>query len=266
MCLILSKITSGDIMKNKALKKESKIILKGKTKQAILISLFVIMFMLFSTLLCAGIIFFGNLFSDNSPLINAAIIVLLLIISVPALFVYSSASVGEKAWYNGITENKSNYIKRLFFWFKPKYSYRALKFHLILFIIKSFWATLYFLPAAILLWSIYYLSGTGGIEYYLFISLSVGSVLLFLCGAIFYLISIQRYFLAEYLYSSNPRLGAIVSIRQSKNLLDGHILEIVKFKISFIPKLLSCILIVPAFFVIPYYKETCCVVAKKITL
>ncbi len=86
------------------------------------------------------------------------------------------------------------------------------------------------------------------------------------CGAIFYFIAMQKYFIAEYLFSSNPRLGAWTAIKQSKNLLDGHITEIVRFKLSFLPWFMSCIFVVPAFYFLPYYKESCCVVAKRITL
>lgn len=256
----------GDIMKNALIKQESKAFIKGKRVKALSIVLFSFVFCAVMTALSFVVIFVSDLLRASGLGVTIALFAVLVILSFAALLVYSSISVGEKAWYGGITANKNNYTKRLFFWFRPKNSLRAFRFKALMFIIKSLWAIVFFLPAAILVWSIYYLSGTGGLELYLFISLTGGTVLLTISGAVFYFIAMQKYFIAEYLYSSNPKLGAWTAIKQSRNLLDGHIHEIVRFKISFLPWFLGCIFIVPAVYFIPYYKESCCVVAKKITL
>lgn len=256
----------GDIMKNALIKQESKAFIKGKRAKALSIVLFSFIFCAVMTALSFGIIFVSDLFRDTGIGVTAAVFAVLVVLSFAALLIYSSVSVGEKAWYSGITANKRNYTKRLFFWFRPKNSLRAFRFKALMFIIKGIWAIVFFLPAAILVWSIYYLSGTGGLELYLFISLTGGTVLLTISGMIFYFIAMQKYFIAEYLYSSNPRLGAWTAVKQSKNLLDGHIYEIVRFKLSFLPWFLCCIFIIPAVYFIPYYKESCCVVAKRITL
>lgn len=253
-------------MKNSLIKRESKDKIKGKRLRALSVILFGLIFCAVITALSFGAIFVSELFGGSSvavTLICAGVLMLFCVISV---LVYSSVSVGEKAWYGGITADKKNYRKRLYFWFRPKNSFRALRFCALLASVKLMWAAVFLLPSAIVLWSIYYLSGTGGLELYLFLSLSGGFVLLFISGLIFYFISVQRYFLSEYLFSSNPRLGAWTAIKQSKNLLDGHIHEIVRFKLSFLPWFFGCALIVPAFYFIPYYKESCCIVAKKITL
>ncbi len=253
-------------MKNALIKQESKAFIKGKRVKALSIVLFSFVFCAVMTALSFVVIFVSDLLRASGLGVTIALFAVLVILSFAALLVYSSISVGEKAWYGGITANKNNYTKRLFFWFRPKNSLRAFRFKALMFIIKSLWAIVFFLPAAILVWSIYYLSGTGGLELYLFISLTGGTVLLTISGAVFYFIAMQKYFIAEYLYSSNPKLGAWTAIKQSRNLLDGHIHEIVRFKLSFLPWFLGCIFIVPAVYFIPYYKESCCVVAKKITL
>lgn len=252
-------------MKSAVIKQESKALIKGKRVRALSITLFSVIFCIILTLLSFGIMFASPLFGDSAG-VNIAAAVILGVLSLAAIFFYSSSSVGEKAWYGGITAQKSNYTRRLFFWFRPKNSMRALRFRFLLLTVKALWAAVFFLPAAILLWTIYYLSGTGGVEFYLFLSLAGGTVLMTVCGAIFYFIAMQKYFIAEYLFSSNPRLSAWTAIKQSKNLLDGHITEIVRFKLSFLPWFMSCIFVVPAFYFLPYYKESCCVVAKRITL
>lgn len=256
----------GDFMKNAIIKQESKMFIKGKRVKAMSIVLTSVVYCAVVTAVCFGIILLCELLGGGNILKTAAAIGVLCVLSFAALLFYSSLSVGEKAWYSGITDERKNYTRRLFFWFRPKNSFRALRFKVLLVTIKAMWAVVFFLPFAVLTWSIYYLSGSGGLELYLFISLSGGAILTAVCGAIFYFIAMQKYFIAEYLYSSNPRLKPLTAIRQSKNLLDGHILEIVRFKLSFTPWFLSCIFIAPAFYFLPYYKESCCMVAKKITL
>lgn len=253
-------------MKNATIKQESKMFIKGKRVKAIAIVLTSVVYCAVVTAVCFGIILLSELMGGGDILKTAAAIGVLCVLSFAALLFYSSLSVGEKAWYCGITDERKNYTRRLFFWFRPKNSFRALRFKALLVTIKAMWAVVFFLPFAVLTWSIYYLSGSGGLELYLFISLSGGAILTAVCGAIFYFIAMQKYFIAEYLYSSDPRLKPLTAIRQSKNLLDGHILEIVRFKLSFMPWFLSCIFIAPAFYFLPYYKESCCMVAKKITL
>lgn len=253
-------------MKNKVIKAESKALISGKRGKALLIVLFGILFCAVMTAIIFGAIFISRVFKDFGVGVTIASAAVLIFLSLITLCVYSSAAIGEKAWYGGLTGNKRNCARRLFFWFRPKNAFRALWFNVLLFLIKTMWAIVFFLPSIIFLWSVYYLSASGGLELYLFISLAVGGVLLAVSGLVFYLIATERYFIAGYLFSSDPRLSAMTAIRQSKNLLDGHIFEIVRFKLSFIPWILSCIFIAPAFYVIPYYKESCCMVAKKITL
>lgn len=256
----------GDFMKNALIKQESKAFIKGKRVKALSIILFLLIFCIVMTAVDFGIIFIADILRHLGGAATIALSAALVLISFSVLLVYSSVSVGEKAWYGGITSNKRNFSKRFFFWLKPKNSLRAFRFKALLFLLKSMWAVVFFLPSAILAWSVYYLSGTGGLELYLFISLSVGTFLLTTSGALFYFIAMQKYFIAEYLFSSNPKLGALTAIKQSKNLLDGHIYEIVRFKLSFLPWFFSCIFIFPVFYFLPYYKESCCVVAKRITL
>ena len=259
-------------MTNREIKKESKRIIKGKRGNALSMILFNVAFCLGITAISYGAIRLSDSFFSSEALASGRLITFiitgfaLLILSVFALCVYSSASVGEKAWYGGVASGKNNYRKRLFFWFKPVFSLRAFRFKFLLFGIKALLALLFLFPSVAVLWSIYYLARTGGLEVYLFVSLAGGSALLALCGLIFRFIAVQRYFIAEYLFSSDPRLTPILALRQSRNLLDGHILEIVKFKLSFIPWYIACIIILPLFYFLPYYKASCCTVAKKITV
>lgn len=259
-------------MSNSEIKKYSKEFIKAKRTQAFSIILFGLFFCLLTTALIFTAVFFTEILISGlentvaKTAIKIFICLFLIFFSVIILCVYSSVSIGEKAWYNGLTSEKKNYKKRLYFWFKPKCSLRAFGFKIILLAIKLFCSVAFLLPCALTIWSVYYLTQTGGLEMYLFLSLVAGAVLLGISGLIFRFIVIQRYFLADYIFSTNPKITALTAIRQSKNLLDGHIYEIVRFKLSFIPWFISCLLIFPSFYFIPYYKASCSLVAKKITM
>lgn len=258
-------------MTNKEIKLFSKNTIHGKRKSALAIIAFSVLLCTIFTLLIGGIIELSAQMSENLfpkyklPLLIATAIIIFAV-TFFVFCVYSSFSVGEKAWYTGVTLAKENYTKRLLYWFKPKASFRAFKLKATLFLIKSAITAVYLLPAAILLWSAYYLAKTGGIEIYLFAALCGGGIVLLVSGLIFRFATLQRYFIAEYLFSSNPRSGVFEAIKKSKNLLDGHILEIVRFKLSFIPWAFGCLFIAPSIYFVPYYKACCSAVAKKITL
>ncbi len=178
----------------------------------------------------------------------------------------SSYTIGEKAWYAGLSSKNKAGIRRFFFWFRPEYCLRAFCLKLVLFWVKLFWAVLLNIPGTALLFTAVLLCMTGGIEPVIFVSLLSGSLIMLVAGSAFAFIINQRYFLAEYLYVTNPRLKILQAVRQSKNLLDGHLFEVVRFKLSFAPALLLYLLVIPAIFIHPYYKQSCCLVAKELYL
>lgn len=177
---------------------------------------------------------------------------------------YCTVSMGEEAWYSGRTERKKYCFRRFMYWMKPTLSLKAAGLRFILFSLKAFWTILFFLPTAAVAFVIVATAFSGGIEIYLFLSLCIGALILSVIGFTFRFIIIQRYFLANYLLVSNPDLGIIQCIRQSVNLLEGHIFTVVKFKLSFLPHFLACLLILPVFFVYPHYKQSRTIIAKQL--
>ena len=183
-----------------------------------------------------------------------------------SFMLYSSVSLGEQAFYGGRMRKKQNSFKRFLFWFKPKKSFKAFKTKALVFFLKLFWSIVFLLPFFATVTFILAVAFSGGIEVYLLLSLSCGALVLLAVGLIFRFIIIQRYFLSEYLLSENPSLTPLQCITQSKNLLDGHIFRIIKFKLSFLPLFISCALIIPAVFVYPHYKQSRTIVANELMI
>ena len=177
---------------------------------------------------------------------------------------YCAVSMGEEAWYSGRTERKKYCFRRFMYWMKPTLSLKAAGLHFMLFVLKALWTIHFFIPAIVVTFVIVATAFRGGIEIYLFLSLCIGALILSVIGFAFRFIIIQRYFLANYLLASNPDIGIIQCIKQSVNLLEGHIFTVVKFKLSFLPYTLACLLILPIFFVYPHYKQSRTIIAKQL--
>lgn len=204
--------------------------------------------------------------SINKYIYPVCAIVILLVLTVFFIMLLSSVQLGEKAWFSGKNTQRKNCAKRLCYWFKPSSSFKAMRLCLTIFLLKLIWTLIFLLPAILMFAAILSLALSGGIELYLFISLLAGGVILAVVGLIFRFFAVQRYFLAPHLLASNPKLGIIQAIKQSTNLLDGYIFDIVKFKLSFLPWVFPSLLIFPIIYIYPFYKQSCSVIAKEICL
>jgi len=242
----------------KEIKAISKQLIHGNTYKGLMIKLISFLILCVS----AVVSFFIKIYVDNKVLVICSLLIIILLIYT----FLSSFKLGEKAWYNSRINNPEKGTKRFVYWLLPKNTLKALKFRISLITIKIFWSVITLLPSASFFSSIIILAYSGGIENYLFITLLFGAIIMLITGMIFRFIILQRYFIAEYLISSNPKLKTLQAIRQSKNLTEGHIFDIIKFKLSFLPSAFSCLLIIPVLFIIPYYKQSCSVIAKSITI
>lgn len=83
-----------------------------------------------------------------------------------------------------------------------------------------------------------------------------GIAVLAVIGLFFWLVFIQRYSKAMFYLACYKDLTAAEAIGESIRKTRGKAAEIFLFKFSFVPWLLLCIGVVPALFVVPYYKQS----------
>lgn len=225
------------------------------------------MFILLSGLIIVAIMsiipFFLLTTADTNIKVAINIILLSFCTLISGMF-YASYSTGEAAWYSGRHSGKKNCFKRLVYWFLPSHSFKAFLICSIVFILKLCWCFILCTPGLLTILSVIILSFTGGVELYLFLSLLIGSFMMFVCGLTFSFIINQRYFLTKYLIVDNPQLGIIQVIKQSKNLTEGQLFKIVRFKLNFIPTFLLYPLIVPIIYFYPHYKQSRSIIAKEL--
>lgn len=83
-----------------------------------------------------------------------------------------------------------------------------------------------------------------------------GAVILIIMSLLFYGVSVQKYSKAIYYFAGSEAVTVRKAISMSAAQTKGKLLDIFIFKCSFIPWLLSGILLLPLMFVLPYYEES----------
>ena len=126
----------------------------------------------------------------------------------------------------------------------------------ILFIFKAFSLFVYeFIPIVSTVIFGFYLSQKS-VSAKAFIALFAGVSAAFLIGLFFYFLTVQRYSKAMFFLVCYENLGVLDAIKESVRKTQNKCGEILLFKLGFLPWFLLCIAVVPALFVIPYYKQS----------
>ena len=115
------------------------------------------------------------------------------------------------------------------------------------------WGFLYILPCAVCTSFLLMSLSQGAMERNVLYSWITGSVVLLFLGLFFLFVTVQRYSLWEY-YLCREDGGVISSLYKSLEKTEGRCVKIALFRISMLGWILSCVLIVPAVFVLPYYR------------
>ena len=84
------------------------------------------------------------------------------------------------------------------------------------------------------------------------IAVGLGMVLLIVPGIIVALMFSQAF----YILRDHPDMGGMDALMASKDMMQGHKMELFKLQLSFIPWFLACILVIPILYVGPYFTAT----------
>jgi len=95
------------------------------------------------------------------------------------------------------------------------------------------------------------------------ILLWIGGILIFL-GIILGIVLSGRYFAAPYLLIEQPDMGILQAIKISVRYTKSRRGDIFLFRLSFLPWLVSCIALIPALYVVPYYSTARSLYAKYV--
>ncbi|MCR5485460.1 MAG: DUF975 family protein [Clostridiales bacterium] len=245
---------------NSSVKLKGKQIISGSTARA---SVMLVSWVCVSVLF--GIIPSLPRYSPDSPLspfLKLGADVLILFVS---SLILMSLRLGSEAWFFGRAGGLRVSALYVFYWFRPSKAFKCAAFTLSVFFRKLFWFVLFMLPGLSILggtaYTVLYRDGMSRALLCAFVS---GGGAASFIGLIFFFIMIQRYFIADALKARYPDKKAKAVIRQSVNAMDGSCLKTFLFKFSFLPWFLLCILIFPALYVWPYYRESCSCLKSRI--
>ncbi len=234
--------------------------MRGKTGRLFLVSLFLLLLRLALYAACALILYGFTLPESQEFFITISVSVAVPILfyiggGVLMLFFLQTAAalrLGETEYY-GIEAGGSRAKTRvLFSHCAPFEALRALTLYVTVGLFKLVWLTLMLAPcgaAAMILLMMYY---TNGMLKSVFIILCAATAALFCIAVCGWYAYVQKYIFVSLLAAKSREFSPRSSIRRSIAIFDSCALSPAALKIGFLPLLLSCALVVPVFYALPY--------------
>ena len=247
---------------NSDIKIKSKTIIKHDTLRLFFVSLFSFIarrgtFALW--LYCIGRLFKSGILQVYLDAYNDAIVYAVVIFDIAfvttIIFLFISAlKSGEQFLYFIKASGGKGRTGLLFSFFTFEKSYRAFSLYLRLTLLKFSWLLYFLSPCAVCYGLTFYLYSQGNLLPLVFyIMLAGSSVLLSFC-IFMWRIAFFRYYAAPYYFCLNREISPKAAIKKSISFTDGFLRDSVLLESSFSAWFLSCVLILPLIYVIPYFK------------
>lgn len=212
------------------------------------------------SLTAAGIYFFVKseymnylLSLYNKYVIYALIFSAFCILVLFSLFVVSGIKLGENFLFFKRAQGEFGSLRLVFSFLSPKKSARAFLLYFKMKIFTAGYFMLYIFPSFLAGTITFYLYNYYDITLFSFYALCAGTGLLLSAGLFFFMFSRFRYGAAPY-YMCLENISAKKSIKKSIKHTDGFLCDFSLFRASLFGWLLACILILPAFYAVPYIK------------
>ncbi len=208
----------------------------------------------------AGLLFFTNsLFIknliDRYGDLEVSLVYFLIYFFMLFLIALFSAGIksGEDFIYFTRSQGAKGSFRLLFKYLTPQKAFRALRFYSYLNFLKIMWLVYFAVPCALCtICDIYVYNYSASSVIHLILSISIS--LLLSISLIMWRISVARYSAAACYFCLNPKLKVKEAIKKSIRFTDGFLTESVLLEYSLTGWLLSCIFVIPIFYVVPYAK------------
>ena len=206
---------------------------------------------------------FQSLLIEYNSLLVYFIYSLFVVIAFFLLFMFiSGLKTGEKAIYFMQSKGSNAKFKYLFIFLRPSQSFRSFLLYTKICLLKLLWGLFLYLPPCFCLVLTLYLYFSTVIYTTVFLTLIFGIVFLISISCFYYNCISVRYSFAPYYLCTDLSISIKDAINKSINNSDGFIKDGVYLKSSMLLWALSCIFIIPVFYVVPFKKLT---TAKYIT-
>ena len=247
---------------NSQIRIESKFLLSGNNLKLFAVSFFSIIFraLLLSAipLLFYFLFFFDNgkdIFITENQYFSLTLKALICsTLSLSSIYLIFSIKICEKYIYFTASKGVKPKLRLSFRKATPKLVLKSFLLHIKIFILKLFWSVFYALPWSICLTILTYMHTKSALPHSIFIVLSFGTSLLFSLCLFMYKATVFRYTPAIYYLLFNEKENISNAIKKSVESTDKYIQNALLLKASLIGWVLSCLLIIPIPYVLPYYK------------
>lgn len=243
-------------------------------KALIIVLILICVLFLFSLLMLianTAVSFFGYLeiLGHWNYLLSPAIVCVTLLLQ---MLLFSPLLVGTARWFYRLVGNEPGEIIDLFDFFAgAKHYFGSVWMELNLFIRGFFYAFLFTaLPIVLTELGVNLFIGfwspepvPDSVAMVIGGMMSIAGIVLLAVTGIFSWIFLKRYALARYLYTEGGR-SVRQAVKQSVYFMKGHKAELFLFDLSYLGWFISCILVAPAFFVLPYYLSAKALYARVI--
>ncbi len=251
----------GEIM-NGNIKIKSKTIIKGDTLRLFFISFFsfvarrgsfAIWFYCVVNLFKSGILKF-YLDNYNDALVYSMVIFDIAFVTAVLFLFICALKSGEQFLYFIKASGGKGRTGLLFSFFTFEKSYRAFSFYFRLTFLKFAWLLYFLLPCVVTYGLTFYLYYQGNLLPVVFYVMLVGSSCLLSCCIFMWRVTFFRYNAAPYYFCLNRDISTKEAIKKSITFTDGFLRESVLLESSFFAWFLSCLVVAPLVYVLPYFK------------
>lgn len=114
------------------------------------------------------------------------------------------------------------------------------------------WGALYLFPCVVMTGVLYYAVTYEELNRNLFITLFASAVILFFIGVSFLYVTMKRYTMTDAIIFTCKEKDSLKAVEKSIKIMEGNTLKYSLYCLSFLGWILSCFLLVPIFYVMPY--------------
>ncbi len=174
--------------------------------------------------------------------------------------VFSSAvRLSEQFIYFTRAQGSNGNFRLFFKYLHPVKAFRAFRLYMAVNFYKLLWFVYFLLPVILCIGCTVYLYNISYVSQAVYITLSIGISLLLSLSLVMWRASVARYSAADYYICLNPSLKVSKAIKKSIRFTDGFLTDRILLEYSFFGWILSCVLVIPLFYVVPYVKLCKCV-------
>lgn len=192
----------------------------------------------------------------NSYLVYAVASFLAGVLILSAFLFISGIRLGESFVYFTRANGGSSKVTLLFRFLSFSCSLKALSLYAQINIRKLLWLLYFSLPTIICGMCIYYLHSISFISQPVYYILFAGTSVIFAFSIVMHRISCLRISASPYYLSLNRDITPLKAIKKSIRFTDGFLSEGAVLEYSLIGWILSCFLVIPLFYAVPYIKLT----------